>query len=69
MKKFKEAEIKSMLDMVTKDMISFSRFCELINERITEKPAEFKDRKAFMSSGSLSEHIKRIDNFRKMGGK
>lgn len=32
--KFKEAEIKTMLQMVTKGMISFSRFVELINERI-----------------------------------
>lgn len=37
--KFKEAEIRTMINMVSNDTISFSRFVELINERI--KPLSF----------------------------
>jgi len=64
MNRFKEAEIKTLLDQLAREEISFSRLVEIINERMipTTRGIEFQNPLQHLAEKEeYKEHFKRID--------
>lgn len=69
MKKFKLAEIDNLLKQVHREEITFSRFVEIINERIQE-PVQIDTKnpfEKFFNNPEYIAHKERIEQQRKLG--
>ncbi|MDV3662460.1 hypothetical protein CMU51_00095 [Elizabethkingia anophelis] len=66
MKKFKLAELDDLLKQVHREEITFSKFVEIINKRIVEKP-ESTPLGRLEDTDYFKDHMKKIEEQRKLG--